>query len=439
MATVSIIIRTKNEERWIGHCLSQIFEQSYKDFEVIVVDNCSDDYTVQVAQRFPIKKVLSIGNFLPGKAINQGVRVSSGDYIVCLSAHCIPRTNDWLINLLANFSVDPNIAGVYGRQLPLSFTDPIDKRDLLIVFGQDKRVQVRDYFFHNANSMIRRDIWEKIPFNELVTNIEDRVWGKEVTDAGFTIVYEPAAEVYHYHGLHQGNSIERANGVVSIIEKVDQDVFNQLPKSLTPEQVNIVAVVPVADHAFANDTERDLLVRILDTLSKSRFVKRTYLVATEPDRSNKCLWINRQDIANVDALGMDELLKEVLIIIEGRGDFPDGILYANHQYTSRPEFLFDELIHEKQYRGYDSVFAAYADYGHFWYRDEEQKYKQTDNSMKNKFKREPVFRALYGLGTVVSSHLVRTGNMIGGKIGIHKINDPKYQFRLDELKMGDLI
>ena len=44
---ISIIIRTKNEERWIEQCLKKIFDQSYDNFEVIIVDNNSKDNTLQ--------------------------------------------------------------------------------------------------------------------------------------------------------------------------------------------------------------------------------------------------------------------------------------------------------------------------------------------------------------------------------------------------------
>ena len=45
MNKISIIVRTKNEERWIGHCLKAIYEQDYPSFEVILVDNNSTDNT----------------------------------------------------------------------------------------------------------------------------------------------------------------------------------------------------------------------------------------------------------------------------------------------------------------------------------------------------------------------------------------------------------
>ena len=84
MPEISIIVRTKNEERWIAHCLSMLYKQDYSDFEVILVDNSSTDHTVQVAKRFPIATVINVDRFLPGRALNQGIRASSGKFIVCL-------------------------------------------------------------------------------------------------------------------------------------------------------------------------------------------------------------------------------------------------------------------------------------------------------------------------------------------------------------------
>ena len=85
MNKISVIVRTKNEERWIGHCLKSIFEQKYESFEVILVDNCSTDNTLLIASRFPISNILNIEEFFPGKAINLGIEKSTGDFIACIS------------------------------------------------------------------------------------------------------------------------------------------------------------------------------------------------------------------------------------------------------------------------------------------------------------------------------------------------------------------
>ena len=113
---------------------------------------------------------------------------------------------------------DEIYAGVYGRKEPMSITPPADKRDLLLVFGLDRKIQQKDSFFHNANSIIRRELWEKVPFDNKITNIEDRIWAQEMLKNGHKILYEPNASVFHYHGIHQDKNEKRLKSVVKIIE-----------------------------------------------------------------------------------------------------------------------------------------------------------------------------------------------------------------------------
>ncbi len=435
MPKVSIVIRTKNEERWIGHCLKMVFKQDYKDFEVIVVDNCSVDQTLDIVNRFPVAKIIKVEQFRPGHAINEGVRASSGEFIVCMSAHCVPKSTNWLASFLDNFKNNPKLAGVYGRQLPVSFTDPLDKRDLLIVFGQDRRTQVKDYFFHNANSIFRRDIWEQIPFDESVTNIEDRVWGKEVIAKGYQLAYDPEPSVYHYHGLHQGNNKERAQGVVSIIEKVDKEVVSELPDSFKPENANIIAIVPIQGHIDLETRAYSLLRKTVDNLIASRYVDSVYVISSQPELCvNGAKWLNRGLINNADLIGIDELLQQALRIIEFSGDYPELILYANYEYLSYPKGLYDELIVDAQYKGYDTVFASYVDYGHYWFHDDANQFKQTDTSMKNRSKRDPVYKALYGLGTVSAATVIRSGKLVGERVGMLPLEELKYTLRLRDVE-----
>lgn len=49
--TVSIIIRTKNEEKYLGQVLEMIKRQTYRDFAIIIVDNCSSDKTLEIAKK----------------------------------------------------------------------------------------------------------------------------------------------------------------------------------------------------------------------------------------------------------------------------------------------------------------------------------------------------------------------------------------------------
>jgi len=438
MPKISIIIRTKNEEDWIQHCLDMVFKQDYQDFEVILVDNNSSDHTVTVAKRYPLAKVINIDYFIPGDALNKGIQVSTGEYIVCLSAHCVPKEIGWLDKLLANFDNNPKVAGVYGRQLPVSYTEPLDKRDLLITFGRDKRIQKKDYFFHNANSMLRRDVWEKFPFDDQATNIEDRIWGKTVTDNDYYLVYEPSAEVYHHHGLHQGNPIERVRGVVSIIEDLDDDIANDLPIGMKPENIQIAAVVPVNDTTKLGNQKKELLYKTLTKIMQSKFVDNIYLVSNyEYEGFNEVNWINRDNIVNADNLSIDDIMLKSLKIIESQYTSPSLLLYVNYEYLFKLD-NFDQLILERQYSGYDTVFPGYEDYGHYWVKNDES-YKQINSSLDPRSKRSPAFSALYGQGCLTSVSGVRKGKLVSGRIGILHLHEFKYTLRFNINSIEDLI
>jgi len=239
---VSIIIRTKNEERWITPCFEALKSQTYRNFEIIIVDNQSTDRTLEKIRQFKVDKIVKISDYLPGKALNLGIEKSVGQYIVCLSAHCIPISNKWLETLVKTLEEDPSYAGIYGRQEPMSFSSPADKRDLMLLFGLDRKIQVKDSFFHNANSIIRKKCWDEVPFDDQITNIEDRIWGQEMLNRGYKLLYEPEASVYHYHGIHQNGNPERLKNVVKIIESQSE---NYPSGQLDASRLKIAAIIPV--------------------------------------------------------------------------------------------------------------------------------------------------------------------------------------------------
>ena len=134
--------------------------------------------TVIKAKKYPIK-LIKIKNFFPGKAINDAIKISTGEIIVCLSAHCIPVNNNWLKKLVYPLK-NKKIAGVYGRQEPMPYSSNFDKRDLLLLFGLDKKIQTKDPFFIMPIVLLLGQYGKKFKFDEQTTNIEDRIWGHRI-------------------------------------------------------------------------------------------------------------------------------------------------------------------------------------------------------------------------------------------------------------------
>ncbi|MGD1859439.1 MAG: glycosyltransferase family 2 protein [Leptolyngbyaceae cyanobacterium] len=201
MLKVSVVIRCYNEARHIDRLLRGIMQQNCRRVEIILVDSGSTDGTVEIARQYPIR-LLSIKpeNFSFGRALNLGCQAATGDFIVIASAHVYPIYQDWLINLLEPFK-DPKTALSYGKQRGNSLTQ-YSERQIFETWYPDSPggVQHQDYpFCNNANAAIRRHLWQKIPYDEMLTGLEDLAWAKCLISLGYQIAYVPEAEVIHVH------------------------------------------------------------------------------------------------------------------------------------------------------------------------------------------------------------------------------------------------
>ncbi len=422
---VSIIVRTKNEERWIGSCLRAIQRQTYRNYEIILVDNLSTDQTVAKAAPFGVKLV-RIDKFLPGKSLNDGIRASRGEILVCLSGHCIPVNEVWLGNLVRNLG-DSDVAGVYGRQEPLSFSSDLDKRDLLITFGLDRKVQVRDSFFHNANSAMRRAVWDRFPFDETVTNIEDRVWARQVLSAGMKIVYEPEASVYHWHGIHQEMNSERARNVVRIMEQIDGT--ERIGAGPDSADLHVVAIVPSKGEPRRFNNAPLALPTLRHALA-AKYVNHVF-VATDNDemaavaRSAGAGVIMRPPSLSEDYVDIVDVLQFALERIEAQGTVPDLVVALEETHPFRPIALVDSMIAKLVKEGMDSLVAAKREPRRVWLSDDGSIRDAGEGGfMPRQFKRTVAFIGLFGLAFVTHPSLIRSGSMFGGKAGIYEIDDP---------------
>ena len=103
---ISVIIPARNEESNIGFLLAALQQQTYPKelFEVIVIDDHSEDRTAEIIKQFNDVKLVSLQqdviNSYKKKAIEKGIAVATGELIVATDADCMPP-EEWLEMIVA--------------------------------------------------------------------------------------------------------------------------------------------------------------------------------------------------------------------------------------------------------------------------------------------------------------------------------------------------
>jgi rhamnosyltransferase len=216
-ATVSVLLVTKNGERYLDEVLSAVKSQKGDAAvaEIIAVDSGSRDRSLEILHRHRVRVVqIPAQEFGHGKTRNLAASHARGDYLVFLTQDATPAGDQWLQNLVAPLPADPRVVGAYSRQLPRSHCHPMEWRrivELELSGRAESRINAAAdnpeyahnpalfYFFSNVSSAVRRTVWEEFPFPE-IEFAEDQLWAKQVLETGYKTVYCADSLVYHSHG-----------------------------------------------------------------------------------------------------------------------------------------------------------------------------------------------------------------------------------------------
>ncbi|TXK44904.1 glycosyltransferase [Pontibacter qinzhouensis] len=110
---ISVIIPVYNGEKYIKETLDSIFEQTYRNFEVIVMDGASIDKTAEIVAQYPNVKFYSRKDKGQSDAINHGFKYATGDILAWQNADDVyfPYTFNEVVNF---FKQNTNADLIYG-------------------------------------------------------------------------------------------------------------------------------------------------------------------------------------------------------------------------------------------------------------------------------------------------------------------------------------
>ncbi len=209
MPKVSVVIPTYNREEFISETISSVLEQTYKDFEIIVVDDGSTDNTKQKLEKFGSKiKLIEQKNSERAIARNNGVKNSSGKYIAFLDSD-----DTWIEDKLENqveiLDSSSEVILTYGQCLRINeHGEKIKtaKRQLQGFSGDVFEKLLMRNFIVSPTPVIRREYFEKTTgFQTKYIPYEDwEFWLRFSLLGKFYFINKPLA----YYRIHNAQSVK---------------------------------------------------------------------------------------------------------------------------------------------------------------------------------------------------------------------------------------
>jgi len=211
---VSIIIPNWNGLHWLRPCLDSLRRQTYRDFEVIVVDNASTDGSAEaLAREYPEVRVLALRRNLGyAGGCNAGIRAARGEILIALN-NDTEADPGWLAALVEALDRHPEVGAVASRVMIYDKPNLLnaagdlyrrngtaDSRGVWQPFGPPYDREAYVFGASGAAAAYRRKMLEEIGLFEerFFMYYEDVDLAWRAQKAGWKCLYVPDAVIYHH-------------------------------------------------------------------------------------------------------------------------------------------------------------------------------------------------------------------------------------------------
>lgn len=205
--TVSIVILNYNGKHFLKECIPSVLKQNYdmRKVEIILVDNCSEDgsvnYVKQNFRKIKIIKMKSNVGFATGN--NEGYKKARGKYVILLNNDTIvPK--DWLKDLMNSRIKDNDVAIVGSFDFPIGTNlkkIKIDSAETINLVQSSFPNITRDFgsFYAKAYScIIKKSVFDRPFDNDYFIYAEDIYLGWIAHLKGYKVFYEPKSKLWHH-------------------------------------------------------------------------------------------------------------------------------------------------------------------------------------------------------------------------------------------------
>jgi GT2 family glycosyltransferase len=209
---VSIVIPNYNGEKFLEACFNSLAEQTFKDYEVIFVDNFSADKSCEmVKENYPNVKIIKLDkNYGFSKAVNEGIKASDSEFVVLLNNDTAAE-KDWLEKLVCCVEGDNKIFSCCSKMIQyhkrkliddagdeysaLGWTFKRGENASVLKFSEDRRV----FSSCGGAAIYRRCIFKKIGYFDegFFAYMEDVDICFRANIKGYKNIFCSGAKIYH--------------------------------------------------------------------------------------------------------------------------------------------------------------------------------------------------------------------------------------------------
>lgn len=201
---VSIVLPVYNGEKYLARAIESILQQTYKNFELIIIDDCSTDESNRIAKSYAkldarIRVYKNRENIKLPRSLNAGFRVATGELFTWTSDDNIlkPETIEAMVHV---FEEKPDVDFVYADIIPIDVHGNVKSRKCL-------NGEIEDIYVLNpvlACFLYRRKIHERLKgYNPKLFLCEDYDFWVRTYENGFEMYH--LKEKLYYYRVHDGS------------------------------------------------------------------------------------------------------------------------------------------------------------------------------------------------------------------------------------------
>lgn len=421
---ITVYITNYNYGQYIEQSIESLLNQTFQDFEVIIIDDGSTDNSREIIARYAdYKNIRTIYQQNKGLNVtnNIALRASKGKYIMRLDA------DDYL---------DPNALLVMSKaledndELGLVFPDyyMVDKDGNIMNVEQrhsfNNEVSLFDQPAHGACTMIRTDFLKEVGGYDEQYKCQDgyELWIKFATKYKVSNVNIPL----FYYRQHGSNLTSNEDRILSTRLKIKENYIKQHKD----EHPNVLTIVPVRDmNAIGfQKIKGEFLFDIL--LKKTLLTKQTgIIVISSPDAevkehfkkhyadNKRVLYHKREKSLSRLNATLDATVSSVLETETITAYSPEYILVLSPEFPLVRHRSFEDAINTMRIFESDSLLSVRLENGIFYRHEGSGMVPILNQDKFTKLEREALYRNVGGILTCSVKSFKKTGKILNGKVG----------------------